>query len=192
MSLIAKLIPVEVQPLTSGQVFHAPVASMSYPERVEAYAAMQFIEKKVKARKDELHARVLDDTAQVGKADPEKGHFVAEVDGTHVTREKRIGNAMDEKKLDLLLEKAGVDSDSVYDKVVVRQLNPSKVEALVATGKLNATEVEALRKVTYALKVSPGGALAEMLEEASIAFSAGALSEGTAPALPAKGKKKSK
>lgn len=179
MSII-KSIPVEIEALTTGQVFHAPVEKLSYPERVQALEAVKFVINKVTERKEALRVRVLDDTETVGKP-ADKGNFRADVDGTVVIRERRVEKVPKPEKLALLLEKSGLPLNAVFDEVVVQQLNPSKLEDLIEKGKLKREDVDELRDVTFALKVTPGGELASLLQEAEDAYQKEAISEGAEP-----------
>ncbi len=179
---LATLVNTEVRPLTSGEVMHAPVEKLSLGERVEAFAILQWMEKKLEERKAALRERLLADAEQVGKPN-EKGGFKISHEGCAVTKEARTSKSPNDGELRALLTEASIGAEQVFDKVMVEQFNPSKLEQLVSLGKLDAEAVKALYKVTYALKVSPSESIELLLEEATQKHMAVAAAHGATPVL---------
>lgn len=169
MKTLTKLVENEIRPLSSGEVLHLAVEKMSVEDRLSSYAVIQWMQDKLAKRREILNGRIKEDVKQVGTT-TEKGHMRFEHNHTVATVEKRVGKMPDENGLNLLLAKAGISEDEVYDEVKVSQLNPSKVEKLIELGKLKKDEVEALKKTTYALTVDPSEAISKLLSEVSEAF----------------------
>lgn len=154
--------------LTSGSLLHASeklaIESLTADELMLAYAAVQLRQKKLDEFRDVLNAKLKDVVRTVG-VPTESGHMRFDHEGTAATVEHRVAKVPEEKGLKTLLLKAGLSESEVYDEVKVKQLNPSKLNALIELGKLKAVDVELLKKVTYALTVEPSPALAAKLAE---------------------------
>jgi hypothetical protein len=192
MKSLTTLVAKEVQPLTSGEVLHAPVEKMSVGDRLTAYVIAQWMLEKIGERREELNLRLKEDVGQVGVAN-DKGHKRFEYEGSTAVVEKREGKMPDEKEFKKLLAKNGIDEMEAFDEVKSLQMNPSKIDKLIATGKLKQADVDALKKTTYALKVEPSHATAMLLEETAKAFEeAKAAVTGDPPKLPEPKKSKGK
>jgi hypothetical protein len=135
-------------------IFNMPLAKMTREQVAGAWLLVDLMEEITKDRKGELREALLEECAKRGITD-EKGSFLMEVQGAKIKREKRQGKLPEEEGLKALLEKYRVDLDDCFDKVEYRVLNASKLESLIDTGKLPASEVDALKKITWALKVDP-------------------------------------
>ena len=194
MSAIEKKIQPEVRPLTGGEVWHGNPEKMSLGDRIEAMAIVKFLKEKLEKRYDVLRDRLLADVQQVGTL-TEKGGFKFVHEGSAVRADKRVGKLPEESGLALLLEKAGLSMDDVTDTVIVKQMNPSKINYLIQTGKLKQNEVEALHKTSFALFLDNSEQLSAMLAEASKQFTPPpekALTEGASASSVSEEKPKSK
>ena len=159
------IVESNVRPLLTGHLFHAPIEQMNLAERLEAYVVIQFVEKKVEERKELLRLRLLEDIRQIGTPTEQGGH-TAEGGGIQAIREKRPSTKPDEKMLIQLLEKHSIPSEKAFDKVVTSVPSPSKIAKLVENGFIPEAEAGPLYKVVYALKVTPGQELRDLLKDA--------------------------
>jgi len=135
-------------------IFNAPIEKLSTQQITGAWLLVDMMSDVTKDRKEALRAALLEEAEKRGVT-TEKGHYVLEVDGSEVIREKREGKTPDEKGVKALLEKYHLARTECFDEVVHVELNLSKLESLVETGKLPKSEVDALKKTTWALKVKP-------------------------------------
>lgn len=119
-----------------------------FSEAVEAYAALKALHKVIESRlkviKPFLHEITSTEMA---------------VDGNLVTKTKRRATVPDIDKLKALLETRGIELTKVFDIVEKLQLNPSRLQFLVDTGKLSAEDVENLHEITWAVEVEPSSDL---------------------------------
>lgn len=189
MKTLTKLVENEVQPLSSGEVLHAPVDKMTVGERMFSHPIVKWMIAKLTEREKELNARLKEDVKQVG-IENDKGHKRFEHEGFVATVEKRLGKAPDEDGVKELLVKAGIDPDSVYDEVKVKQFNPSKLDQLVQVGKIKQADVDALKKTTYALFTELSPAAQKQLDAIAESFDAEKAALGAPVSKPlAEGKK---
>lgn len=158
-----RLIREAVQ-LTSGKIMRDPPGEMTLAENASAFAILDILSDKIEERRKELRAHLLAQAEAHGEAN-DSGHNKLMIDGTLVVREKRASKTPDVDGLRRLLETKGIPITDVFDMRTVLELNVSKVENLVALGKLPEAEVNALKKVSYALKVTPAPILEQTLEE---------------------------
>jgi hypothetical protein len=119
-----------------------------------------------KYRKDDLRVGLFEVADEAGEL-TDKGHKVAVIDGTKVTKERKRARKPDEKAMEALLEELHMPVTEVFDEVVETKLilNQSKVEHLVRTGRLPKEKIEAMHKITYALKVKPSDELVAALDK---------------------------
>lgn len=166
MKTLKELVETEVVPAMSGELLHADHEKLNIEQRMDLYAAIQFEQDKLAKRREVLNARLKEDVKQVGTA-TEKGHYRFEVNGKVASVEKRVAKMPEEGALNTLLVKNGLSLDDVSDTVTEKRINPSKIDYLVELGKLKAADVDALKKVSYALSVDPNEETSQMLTEAA-------------------------
>lgn len=135
-------------------VFQELPEAFSDEEATSAWAALDILEKAVKARKDALRTSLLIRVKKEGVLN-EKGSFEADFDGIKVIREKRQAKLPDAKVVEEALKEAGLEYEDGFSAEMKWTMDPSKVEFLVKGGKINVEKVEASKRVTYALKVKP-------------------------------------
>lgn len=152
-----------VQSLLTGDVMTFDVNTAHIGSVVRAWVLLKYTEDRLAARLKEIREVLLDRAEQFGQT-TEKGGNKLQVDGTVILREKRLAALPDEKKVRALLEQAGLDPTEGFTPVTKVVLDASKVNALVALGKLDEDDVEAAKKATWALRVKESFDLADTLE----------------------------
>lgn len=130
---------------------------------VEAWVILKYTSDRIDKRLKAIRAVLLDKAEEYGKS-TEKGGSKLLVEGSTVLRERRVASLPDEKKVRAMLEEHGVKPDQVFSKVTKVVLDASKIENLVALGKLPGDDIEAAKKVTWALRVKESHELADTLE----------------------------
>lgn len=166
MKTLKAMVETEVAPAMSGDLMHADHEKLNIEQRMDLYAAIQFELDKLAKRREVLNARLKEDVKQVGTV-TEKGHYRFEVNGKVASVEKRVTKMPEEGALNALLVKNGLSLDDVSDTVTEKRINPSKIDYLIELGKLKAADVDALRKVTYALSVDTNEETAQLLAESA-------------------------
>lgn len=140
-----------------------PVGEMTAEELMAAYGAIQWLEKYVKEARERLNSALKPIADGYGTKD-EKGHNHYTVAGHTATVEHRVDALPNDEKLRTLLAKHQVAAESVYDKVTVEVLNPSKLMALVELGHLKEADVKATHNETLALKFKGSKELQQQLK----------------------------
>jgi len=152
----------EVSDLVFGDVLLEPPNELGIENVIRAWIIMSHVEELLKTRKEHLRAYLLDRVEKTGKK-TDKGGLELYVDNTRVIREKRVSGAPDEIGVRALLESKEIPLEKAFSKVTNVVLDPSKLEVLVKLGTLKQEEVDALKKVVWALKVKPSHMLSEAL-----------------------------
>lgn len=160
--ILSELAPVGHGSLLNDSVYYAE--SPSFKETVEAYIALNALSKLIEARLTAIKVALHEAVESLGQT--VEGNNVLEFEGHRLVRERRTSSAPDESKLRALLETRGVDLMSAFDAVQTLTLNPSKLQFLIDTGRLQREDVEALRKVTWAIKAEPNEALRSLCDTA--------------------------
>lgn len=128
---------------------------------VEIYIALNTLQKIIAARLSDIKP-LLHEVAEQNGDLTEKGSLQLYVGENRVIREKRESTAPDEEKLRALLETRGVDLDAVFDTIQTYILNPSKLQYIIDTGRIDKNEVVSLKETNWAIKAEPGPELAEV------------------------------
>lgn len=171
MSKIAKKdFSGEIEPLAGNEILTKPVKDMTVPERAQAHVILKFMEKRIKARLEQIHDPLMTDAKQHGEPvvtdGKETGSWKLYVEGSKVYNQKRVGKEPDYQKMVDLLAAKKIDVEKAYDKVVTYVYNPSKVNALIEAGYLKRAEVDAFLKIVHALVVEPSPELTELMKTA--------------------------
>ena len=159
----------EIAPFAGGAILHKPVDEFSPGEAVVAFTVVQHIEKRAKARLNELKPRILNDKAikDHGVATP-GGGTQTDVRGSTVTRVKSVKKFNNEAKIKELLEAKGLELTEVFDevRVVTKTLtvNPSKLAQLVDLGHFTEEEMESCHTTTWSLRVKAAKDITKLLE----------------------------
>jgi len=145
--LVETVIPVVTKP-----TFRLPLEEMTLHEKVDAYVALDRLEKTVAARKKQLNEDLKGYTEQAGDPVEGTGHKRVNVNGTTLTRECRPSKTPELEKLLALCKKKKIakkDQPLATQKQVV--FDPSKLGYLISTGRLTQEDVKDLFPVLYAL-----------------------------------------
>jgi hypothetical protein len=151
--------------LAHSQEFAADVKALTLGQAVAAYAVAHTTEEVAKTRREAIR-EVLLDAAKTQGTDNEKGGHKLVVEGHTVLRERRVASTPDEKRLLALLEKKGLKVEDAFDRVLVIQPNPSKVNALVDSGHLTEEEAKALYREQFACVVHANSEVESLIENA--------------------------
>jgi hypothetical protein len=148
-----------------------PIAELTPEERLEIYAVLGYLSKRIKERLDELRPTVLEDTQVRGKPVIDKtGKSTGSIrlldsSGTEALDKRTDGKEPDQDRLFALLEAKKIRVDLAYDLVQTYTYSNSKVARLIDRGFLTVEEVEALKKTTHALTVKASPMLIERMDQ---------------------------
>ncbi len=155
--------------LGRAELFNAPMEDLSPQQRAESWAVIDTFVTILSQRNGELREGLFETVQEVGDK-TEAGHFIANIEGNEVKRERRQGKSPADKEFRVLLKELSIPLTDCYSEETVYKLDPSKVQYLIDGGRLPAEKVEELKKVTYALKVKPRADLAAELDRVSDRF----------------------
>ena len=141
------------------------VEDLTAEQQAFVWAVVDCVSEILKYRKDDLRAGLFEVADRVGEK-TDKGHMVAVIDGIKVTKERKRARKPNEKEMEALLEELHMPVTDVFDEVQETKLvlNQSKVDHLVRTGRLPKEKVEAMHRITFALKVKPSEDLKARLD----------------------------
>ena len=161
----------EVRPLVRGDILHAPVDGLPVEAAVEAFAIVKHVGKKLEERQKELRAHLIDNKEVLKTAVPvgEGGSTKTMVSGNNVTRkrtEKKLANV---KKLREILQAKSIPESEVFttttETITTTVVDPSKLDALVQTGRLTEDDMKACHVIQWALTVQASAKVKDLLEE---------------------------
>ena len=161
----------EVRPLVRGDIFHMPPDQLPVEASVKAFAIIKYIVEKLEERRKELRAHLLENTSILKHAEAvgKGGSTKTMVEGNKVNRKRTEKHLANIKKLKEILEKKNIPEQEVFDTVTrtitETVVNPSKIDALVQTGRLTEAEVKACNVVTWTFTVNPSAEVKDLLEE---------------------------
>jgi len=159
----------EVTPIATGKLMKEAPEKLSLVEQVQVHAVLKKVESAVKSRLEEIREPLM----AVSEAKGEKsdtGNMELDVDGSRVVVEHRKSKLPSAEGVTKLLLESKIPILEAFDEVKSLQLNASKLDFLVATGKLTKEQLEALCGETLALRVYPSKFLKDAV--ASLGFSA--------------------
>lgn len=147
-----------------GQLLAAPSAEVSVQEKARAFFLLNWLGGKIEKRREVLRADLMKDIQKVGVAN-EDGDFVATFeDDLSLLRQARTAKTPDAEPIRVLLIAKGIEVTEAFDEVKSLVLNPSKLDHLISLGHFKQEEVDALRKVTFALVPKAGAVLTEEMK----------------------------
>lgn len=152
--------------LRSGDLMNKPISEMSTDQVASTWVGLTKATEMMTARLESLRIALFERATEEGE-ETEKGHHILDVEGTEFIREKSQKKLPDEKILKVLLAEAKLGVLEAFDEVTTLQMNPTKVDHLVETGRLPEDKVEAARKISYRLKFKPSTSLKSQLDEIS-------------------------
>jgi hypothetical protein len=159
----------EVTPIASGKLMNEHTGKLSLIEQVQAHCVLKKVGEAVESRLKELREPLMAITEASGE-ETETGNKEQDVDGSRVVVEHRKSKMPDSDKVTKLLQEKNIPLMEAFDEVKSLQLNPSKLDFLVQTGKLTKEQLAALCGETLALRVYPSKFLKEAV--GSLGFSA--------------------
>jgi|HubBroStandDraft_6_1064221.scaffolds.fasta_scaffold509259_2 hypothetical protein len=115
----------------------------------------------------QAYRKVLLERAESAGAPTSKGGQSMWADDNEVIREKRQGKKPAEEGLRTLLKEKQIAPGEVFDEVKVSQMNMSKIQYLIDTGKVSEKEISDLCKVSWALKVNKSDDIEKILNDFS-------------------------
>lgn len=151
----------EVTPISTGKILKAPPETMSLVEQVQAHVILKKLEDALDGRIKELKEPLMAVAEAQGTCAEGSTTKKYVVDGNTISVEHRKSKTPDPEKFKNFLLSKHLDIMEAFDEVKTLQLNPSKVEYLVQTGKLSKDEVAAFCNETTALRVYPSKDLKE-------------------------------
>lgn len=131
---------------------------------VAAWAMLTALEDTIAHRKSQYRTELLMRAERDGVM-TDKGGNRLWTDDSEIIREKRQDKLPAETDFRLLLATKGIPFSEAFDEVKTLQMNPSKVDYLVQTGRVAQDEVDELRKTSFALKVKQSELLEKVLED---------------------------
>jgi hypothetical protein len=153
--------------LASADLFNKPANAAAAEEAVEFYAALGTLEGLIKERKEALRACLLKEAEEKGTNVGDKGAREAILSKGKVVKEKKTAANPDPEKLKMMVKEKGLPVSTIFEELTVFELNPSKLEYAISTGKLDRADVDSLRSITYSLRVTPSKELKRALEDAA-------------------------
>jgi hypothetical protein len=150
----------EVTPIASGKLMKEPTDNLSLIEQTQAYCVLKKVGEAVEGRIKELREPLMA-VAEASGVVTDTGNKEHDVDGSRVVVEHRKSKLPDSTAVTKLLQEKGIPLMEAFDEVKSLQLNPSKLDFLVQTGKLTAEQLTALCGETLALRVYPSKFLKE-------------------------------
>jgi len=169
----------EVTPVISSHLMQAAPEHMSVTEQVQAYAILKKIGGAVESRLKELRDPLMGLAEAKGTVDKASGTKEYDVDGSLVTVQHRKPSIPAKDPLKALLLTHKLDIMDCFDEVKTLEVNASKLNFLVETGKLTKEEVQALLDADDkpALVVVPSPMIKEALSVLSLKKAGKALTE---------------
>jgi hypothetical protein len=152
-----------------SEMFNIDPAELNPQQRTEAWATIDAMGAVFLARKEELRESLLEIVQEVGD-ETEAGHFVANIEGNEVKRERRQGKSPEDKAFRELLKSLSIPLTDCYTEETKYTLDPSKVQYLIDGGRLPEDKVHELKKVTFALRVKANSDLRAELDRVSERF----------------------
>lgn len=160
----------EVTPIASGKLMKEAPEKLSLVEQVQVHCVLKKVGDAVKTRLDEIREPLMAVTEKNGEKS-ETGNMEFDVDGSRVVVEHRKSKLPSAEGVTKLLLENKIAISEAFDEVKTLQLNASKLDFLVATGKLTKEQLEALCGETLALRVYPSKFLKEAVGSLGFATS---------------------
>lgn len=148
-----------------SDLMNIDVDTLTTSEVTELWLMLSLIEKLIEGRKKELHPRLMGEAEAKGVKNEAGSYTLALPGGSQVLRERREGKQLDIDKVVALLASKEIAIEEGCDEQVSWVVNLSKIQHLTHNGKLTQAEVEEIRNVTWALKVSGSKDMKNLLEE---------------------------
>ena len=157
------------QAMSPSQLFSPPSPDVPKQDGVIAWNALATLADIFTSQRD-LWREYLLNLAEKEGATTQQGGQAMDVEGTAIIRERRKSKLPDEAAVKELLAKNSIPMMECFDVVPTLVFNPSKLDFLIQSNKISADQVEAAKKVTWALKVKPSELLDSLLERLRAMF----------------------
>jgi hypothetical protein len=124
---------------------------MDIKDTVKQYVALKEEIKFLNERESELKKRLISAVEEMGE-ETTKGHIVLDVEGTTLTKQRKVSNPLDEEVAKPLLEEKGLTEQCTK---VVKQIDQDAIIIAYSKNLLTEAEIEAMfpAKVSYAFVV---------------------------------------
>ena len=129
----------------------------------ELFLFIDVVEKRCVTAKKQFRESLLSTAEQLGIKN-KRGHFEFDSGTALVIDEKRQSNLPSMDDLIQLLQESGLDTLEAFDESKVLEMNPSKLDRLLETGRLDRDKFDSLRKEVHVLKVKPTGNTKDLLK----------------------------
>jgi hypothetical protein len=146
------------------ELFVGDTVNQSSAQLAELFTALGHLESESKNRKDVIKKLLMERAEKTGKPVGEKGAVEVQASGFKITREKKTSSSPDPDKLKGLLSEHNLPAKAAFDELTVLEVNPSKIQYLVDTGKLPKDQVDALRSTSFSLRVTAPKEIKAMLD----------------------------
>ena len=125
---------------------------MELSNTVKQYLALKQEMKFLSERESELKKRLLTSVESMGEVDG-KGHIVLEIDGTKLTKQRKVSNALNMDVAEQIIKEKGLEDTCIK---MVPQIDSEAIMAAFYKKKLTEEEIESMfpEKVSYAFLVS--------------------------------------
>ena len=157
----------EIIPFASSRILSEKPEGMTLIEQVQAHVILKKIGEIVESRVKELREPLMTLAEAKGEVS-ESGTRKFGVAGSSLCVEYRNAKEPEGEGLKKLLASKDIDLMEVFEEVKALQLNASKLNYLVETGKITKEELAPLCKGTKAFRIYPSSALKEAVEELSV------------------------
>ena len=125
---------------------------MELSNTVKQYLALKQEMKFLSERESELKKRLLTSVESMGEVDG-KGHIVLEIDGTKLTKQRKVSNPLDMDVAEQIIKEKGLEDTCIK---MVPQIDSEAIMAAFYKKELTEEEIESMfpEKVSYAFLVS--------------------------------------
>ena len=149
--------------MAKSKLFTEDVTALSLNDMVQSHILLKALASAIEARLTEFKGP-LKGFVELKGAKNDKGTQTLLVEGSSVSIEHKRASLPDDSKLRELLALKEISITDGFDEVKTLNVNPSKVDFLIQTGKLKADEVDAIvPHLTPALKIKASPDLQEKL-----------------------------
>ena len=125
---------------------------MELNNTVQQYLALKQEIKFLSERESELKKRLLESVESMGEVDG-KGHVILEVDGTKLTKQRKVSNPLNMDVAEQIIKEKGLEDTCIK---MVPQIDSEAIMAAFYKKELTEEEIESMfpEKVSYAFLVS--------------------------------------
>jgi len=137
----------DVRPMVMGAAMSLDAWDSSTEEAAAAWIVLNEVKQRAEDKLKVLRERLMEEVGADGDVTAKSGYSL-QIGEARFLKERRQEQLPNAELLRKVLEEAKVPADAAFTRQVSYVVDPSKLEALVATGKLKAEAVEECRKVS--------------------------------------------